>query len=72
MHAVTVGQLDLVSGDAPGTASKYVEDSFDGNVVALYRERADGSFERRELALGAFASQPVRLKGNGGFVIVRE
>ena len=26
MHAVTVGQLDMVSGDAPGAASKYIED----------------------------------------------
>jgi hypothetical protein len=42
MHAVTVGQLDLVSGDAPGTASKYVEDSFDGNIVALWSSGAAG------------------------------
>ena len=35
MHAVTVGQLDLVSADAPGTASHYIEDSFDDKIVAL-------------------------------------
>jgi neutral ceramidase len=42
MHAVTVGQLDMVSGDAPGSASKYIEDSFDGNVVALWSSGAAG------------------------------
>jgi neutral ceramidase len=42
MHAVTVGQLDMVSGDAPGTTSKYIEDSFDGNVVALWSSGAAG------------------------------
>jgi hypothetical protein len=42
MHAVTVGQLDMVSGDAPGTASKYVEDAFDGKVVALWSSGAAG------------------------------
>src|SRR6185295_14548717 len=36
MHGVTVGQLDLVSGDARGTTSKYIEDSFDGDIVALW------------------------------------
>ncbi len=39
MHAVTVGQLDLVSGDAPGTTSKYIEDSFDNKIVAALVER---------------------------------
>jgi neutral ceramidase len=42
MHAVTVGQLDLVSADAPGTTSKYIEDSLDGKVVALWSSGAAG------------------------------
>jgi hypothetical protein len=42
MHAVTVGQLDQVSADAPGTTSKYIEDSFDGNVVAVWSTGAAG------------------------------
>ncbi|MEP6961034.1 MAG: neutral/alkaline non-lysosomal ceramidase N-terminal domain-containing protein [Acidobacteriota bacterium] len=42
MHAVAAGQLDLVSGDAPGTTSKYIEDSFDGKVVALWSSGAAG------------------------------
>ena len=37
MHAVTVGQLDLVSADAPGTTSKYIEDSLDDKIVRFGR-----------------------------------
>lgn len=42
MHGVAAGQLDLVSGDAPGTTSKYIEDSFDDKVVALWSSGAAG------------------------------
>ena len=42
MHAVTVGQLDQVSADAPGTTSKYIEDSFDDKIVALWSSGAAG------------------------------
>jgi Neutral/alkaline non-lysosomal ceramidase, N-terminal len=42
MHAVAAGQLDLVSGDAPGTTSKYIEDSFDDRIVALWSSGAAG------------------------------
>ena len=42
MHAVTVGQLDQISADAPGTASKYIEDSFDGDVIAVWSTGAAG------------------------------
>lgn len=42
MHGVAAGQLDLVSGDAPGTTSKYIEDSFDDKLVALWSSGAAG------------------------------
>jgi neutral ceramidase len=42
MHAVTVGQLDKISGDAPGAASKYIEDSFDDKIVAVWSTGACG------------------------------
>ena len=42
MHAVTVGQLDLVSADAPGTTSKYIEESLDNKAVALWSSGAAG------------------------------
>jgi hypothetical protein len=35
MHAVAAGQLDMVSGDAPGAASNYIEDSFDTRWLPL-------------------------------------
>ena len=68
MHAVTVGQLDLVSGDAPGTASKYIEDSFDGNVVALWSSGAAGdqnpiyfqqTYDLREIRIKDYAERGV-------------
>jgi neutral ceramidase len=42
MHAVILGQLDMVSGDVPGAASRYIEDSFDNKIVALWSTGAEG------------------------------
>ena len=42
MHAVTVGQIDKVSADAPGAASRYIEDSFDDKIVAVWSTGAEG------------------------------
>jgi hypothetical protein len=33
VHAVIAGQLDQVSGDIPGAASRYIEDSFDDKAI---------------------------------------
>ncbi len=68
MHAVTVGQLDMVSADAPGTASKYVEDSFDGDVVALWSSGAAGdqnpiyfqqTYDLREIRVNDYAARGI-------------
>ena len=68
MHAVTVGQLDLVSGDAPGAASKYVEDSFDGRLVALWSSGAAGdqnpiyyqqTYDLREIRVKDYAARGI-------------
>ncbi len=68
MHAVTVGQLDMVSGDAPGTASKYLEDSLDGNAVALWSSGAAGdqnpiyfqqTFDLREIRIKEYAERGI-------------
>ena len=68
MHAVTVGQLDMVSGDAPGTASKYIEDSFAGNVVALWSSGAAGdqnplyfqqTYDLREIRIEEYAERGI-------------
>ena len=42
VHAVIAGQLDQVSGDIPGAASRYIEDSFDDGVIALWSSGAAG------------------------------
>jgi hypothetical protein len=66
MHAVAVGQLDLVSADAPGAASKYIEDSLDGEVVALWSSGAAGdqnpiyfqqTYDLREIRIKDYAAR---------------
>jgi hypothetical protein len=42
VHAVIAGQLDQVSGDIPGAASRYIEDSFDDKAIALWSSGAAG------------------------------
>jgi hypothetical protein len=66
MHAVAVGQLDLVSGDAPGTTSKYIEDSLGDGVVALWSSGAAGdqnplyfqqTYDLREIRIDEYAER---------------
>jgi hypothetical protein len=68
MHAVAVGQLDLVSGDAPGTTSKYIEDSFDDRIVALWSLGAAGdqnplyfrqTYDLREIRIANYAERGI-------------
>ena len=42
MHAVAAGQLDMISGDVPGTTSKYIEDTFDNEIIAVWSTGASG------------------------------
>ena len=42
VHAVITGQLDQVSADIPGAASHYIEESFDGRIVAVWSSGAAG------------------------------
>ncbi len=41
-HAVVTGNTDMVSGDWPGEAERYIEDSFDDKCVALFSTGAQG------------------------------
>src|SRR5579871_92000 len=68
MHGVAVGQLDLVSGDAPGTTSKYIEDSFDDKIVALWSSGAAGdqnpiyfqqTFDLRDIRIKDYAKRGI-------------
>ena len=66
MHAVTVGQIDKVSGDAPGAASRYIEDSFDDKIVAVWSTGAEGdqnplyyqqTYDLREIRIKEYAKR---------------
>ncbi|MFB3777632.1 MAG: hypothetical protein ACE141_08465 [Bryobacteraceae bacterium] len=65
-HAVTVGTLDLVSGDFPGTTSKYIEESLGGDAVALWSSGAEGdqnpiffqqTYDLREIRIKDYAKK---------------
>jgi hypothetical protein len=66
MHAVVLGQLDQVSGDVPGAASKYIEESFDDKVIALWSTGAAGdqnpiyfqqTYDLREIRIKDYAKR---------------
>lgn len=66
MHAVTVGQLDKVSADAPGATSRYIEDSFNDRIVAAWSSGAAGdqnpiyfqqTYDLREIRIKDYAKR---------------
>ena len=68
MHAVTVGQLDRVSGDAPGAASRYIESTFDDKIVAVWSSGAAGdqnpvyfnqTYELRDIRIKDYATRGI-------------
>jgi hypothetical protein len=68
VHAVIAGQLDQVSGDIPGAASRYIEDSFDERVVAVWSSGAAGdqnpinyqqTYDLREIRVQDYAKRGV-------------
>lgn len=42
VHAVVTGNLDMISADIPGAASRYIEESLGPDVVALWSTGASG------------------------------
>jgi hypothetical protein len=68
VHAVLAGQLDQVSADIPGAASRYVEDSFDDRIVALWSSGAAGdqnpiyfqqTYDLREIRIKDYATRGI-------------
>ena len=66
VHAVLTGQLDQVSGDIPGAASRYVEESFDDRIVAAWSSGAAGdqnpiyyqqTYDLREIRIKDYATR---------------
>ena len=68
VHAVVAGQLDQVSGDVPGAASRYIEDSSGDTVVALWSSGAAGdqnpiyfqqTYDLREIRIKDYAKRGI-------------
>jgi hypothetical protein len=66
VHGVITGTLDLISGDIPGAASRYVEESLGGGAVALFASGAAGdqnpiyfnqTYELREIRIADYAKR---------------
>ncbi len=65
-HAVVTGNTDMLSGDYPGATSRYIEDSFDGKIVALFSTGAQGdqnplyfqqTFDLRDIRIRDYAAR---------------
>ena len=65
-HAVVTGNTDMLSGDFPGEAERYIEDSFDDKIVALFSAGAQGdqnpiyfqqTFDLRDIRIKDFAAR---------------
>jgi len=66
MHAVINGQLDQISGDVPGEASRYLEEAMGGDVVAVWSNGAGGdqnpiffnqTYELRDIRVQSYAAR---------------
>ena len=66
MHAVIMGQYDMVSGDVPGATSRYIEDSYNNKVVAVWSLGACGdqnpvyfqqTFDLRDIRIKDYAKR---------------
>src|SRR4030042_431244 len=73
MHAVTVGQLDKISADAPGAASRYIEDSFDDKIIAVWSTGASGdqnpiyfqqTYDLREIRIKDYAKRGIDISNS--------
>ena len=68
VHGVIAGQLDEISGDIPGAASRYIEDASGGSVVAVWSLGAAGdqnpiyfqqTYDLREIRTKEYASRGI-------------
>lgn len=66
MHAVIMGQYDMVSGDVPGATSRYIEDSYNNKIVAVWSAGAAGdqnpiffqqTFDLRDIRIKDYAKR---------------
>jgi hypothetical protein len=68
VHGVLNGQLDQISGDIPGAASRYIEDSLDDEAVAVWSTGASGdqnpiyyqqTYDLREIRIKDYAKRGI-------------
>jgi hypothetical protein len=68
VHGVLNGQLDQISGDIPGAASRYIEDSLAEGAVAVWSTGASGdqnpiyfqqTYDLREIRIKDFAARGI-------------
>lgn len=68
VHGVLNGQLDQISGDIPGAASRYIEDSLDEGAVAVWSTGASGdqnpiyfqqTYDLREIRIKEYAARGI-------------
>ena len=68
VHGVLNGQLDKISGDIPGAASRYIEDSLDDTAVAVWSTGASGdqnpiyfqqTYDLREIRIKDYAARGI-------------
>jgi neutral ceramidase len=66
VHAVLTGTLDLISGDIPGSTSRYIEESLGSDAVALFASGAAGdqnplyfhqTYELRDIRIADYAKR---------------
>jgi len=66
VHPVLVGQLDMISADIPGAASRYIEDSLDDKTIAVWSSGASGdqnpiyyqqTYDLREIRIKDYAKR---------------
>ena len=66
VHGVITGTLDMISGDIPGAASRYVEESLGDDAVALWTSGAAGdqnpiyfnqTYELRDIRIADYAKR---------------
>jgi hypothetical protein len=68
VHPVLVGQLDMISADIPGAASRYIEDSLDDKTIAVWSSGASGdqnpiyyqqTYDLREIRIKDYAKRGI-------------
>jgi neutral ceramidase len=73
VHAVIAGQLDQVSGDIPGAASTYIEESLDDGAVAVWSTGAAGdqnpiyfqqTYDLREIRIKDYAARGIDISNS--------